>query len=309
MDALYVATDREGIDRANDAEVMWALPTISDGTFQPGAPTTSKGAPLILRNSVGLLGALDEAIFVAESLDATENDASKGASYTKSARLLSKTNWDGESAARFALDCAEHVIEDLADVKLPDGTSLGEVIAQARGVIESLEPSDTHNLGLFARLSAVRRLRRRGGELGDFARELLVEDVQSDINALDDPAYAALAALVDAVLGAVEAIRSIALPRYVRAREDPVDEHSDNGPSSIPRIVSTPWGPIAIGAEHRSAYEPSWAAARDATSRARDAIADRKGEKAAIDERAWQAERLVRYLHESQIQRDSSIAQ
>ena len=304
-DALYVATDREGIGRALDADVKWDLPTITNGSWTPGEPTISKGAPLVLRNIASLLDALDEEIFVAEALEKTKDAENPGTVLTKSARLSSKTSWDTEAAAHFALDCAEHVSHDVAEVRLPDGTSLGDVIAQARKVLETLESDDAHNLSLIARLSAARRLRKRGAEIGDFARELLAEDVQSNVNALDDPAYTAMAALVDAVLGAVEAIRSLALPRYVHSREEPIDEHSVGEASSIPRILTTPWGPIAIGAEHRSPYAPSWAAARDAAGRARDAMIDRSGREAGEKERSWQARRLEGYLHSSALPRGS----
>ena len=98
------------------------------------------------------------------------------------------------------------------------------------------------------------------------------------------------------MLAALEALRHLAMPRYVRSREDPLDEHPTDAPSTGRAIIPTPWGPIVLGAEHRSPYEPAWAAARDAAMRARESAAGDQGPATEHAERAFQADRLERIL-------------
>ena len=294
-DQLYVATDARGVQRFDELEVVWGLP---EGTT-PGAETS--GAELELRDAATLIEELGERIFVAEPSGGEDADPRPGVVRTSSARLIRETAWDTERAARLALDCAEHVLDEAATATLPGGATLAEVIAEARTVLERSSEHAEQRLGVLARLSAARRLRHHGDELGDAAFDTLHADTEAEIEALDDPEWGTIAAVRDAVLGAVEAVRHLALPRYVEARErafaEGVDEAS--GTREAPRgMLMTPWGPITLGVEHQAGFAPSWIAARDATSRARDVARARLGDEGAAAELAWQAARLEALLSE-----------
>lgn len=291
-DQLYVATDAHGVERVDDAEIKWTLPS-SDGT--PGT-TTPHGRPAVLRRAMALLGDLDERIFVAGPVGAASDDGA-GTVSADAARLVSETAWDVERAATFALDCAEHVLGDASGAVLPGGATLGEIVSAAREVLERSSEHAEQRLGLVARLAAARRLRRQGEVLGDVAFEALQGDVESALDALDDPAWATVATVRDAVLGAVEAVRHLALPRYVAARESAYEDLHDveeDAPARPSGLLMTPWGPITLGAEHPRGYAPAWVAARDAAQRARDAVSARGGD--LEGERLWQAERLEALL-------------
>jgi len=125
--------------------------------------------------------------------------------------------------------------------------------------------------------------------------EAIGELADEDIDALDDPAWTTIASARDAVLGAIEALRHLALPRYVEGREASYAERarqSDDVASIASPMWVTPWGPIVFGAEHQSAFAPPWLAARDALERARDAVGAASGEEARARELEWQTERL-----------------
>jgi hypothetical protein len=101
------------------------------------------------------------------------------------------------------------------------------------------------------------------------------------------------------VLAAVEALRHIALPRYAATRESVAEELDGHEEQKSPRtgeVITTPWGSIAVGAEHVASYEPAAVCARDAADRARQAVTDRDGAAAGATERRWQVERLETVL-------------
>jgi hypothetical protein len=292
---LYVATNAEGVEEAASGAVPWSLPRLGGDRTLPGDVTAPpEGGELVLYRLAALLEALDERIFFAEPVG--ESDDRVDTVGAQSARLTSETVWGVETAARFALDCAAHVLGEAASTALPDGSTLGDVVGEARVILDRTNPAGEERLGWLARLAALRRLRRLGSELGDVTLARLSGDLGSDLDALDDPAWTTIAACSEAVLAALEALRHLAMPRYVRSREDPLDEHPTDAPSTGRAIIPTPWGPIVLGAEHRSPYEPAWAAARDAAMRARESAAGDQGPATEHAERAFQADRLERIL-------------
>ena len=116
--------------------------------------------------------------------------------------------------------------------------------------------------GAAGRLDA--RRRRRRGEGDSRPHEPGRRTAARTARALDDPAWTTIAACSEAVLAALEALRHLAVPRDERSREEVLDEHPASPPGVGSSFIPTPWGPIALGAEHRSPYESAWAAARDA---------------------------------------------
>ena len=298
-DHLYVATDSSGIEHGGSGDVVWSLPATKVSTY------AASGEMLTLRTAFGLLEVFDEAIFRADPL--TEVLASvDGTVHLAAARLISQANWSSEIATRFALSCAEHILGEAADLTLPDGTSLGEVITRARTLLDELEPDAAEHLGYLARLSALRRLRRERSELGDISLAVLTEDELNDFAALDDPAYATVIPITDAVLASIEALRHHLLPGFdiaLENRRGERDEHEIvDGPTElkIPSTVVTPFGSALVGGGPRvTAYEPSWTGAREAARHARMAVLDRSGEEAERLERTWQAAALSALLESS----------
>ena len=286
-DHLYVATGADGIERSSSGEIAWKLPDEASG--KPGEETTAR-VPIVLRRSTTLLDALDEYVFRAEALGGSKDLGDR--IETTSARLVSRARWDTGLAARFAIDCAEHTLEGSEKVSLPDGNELAPILASARLVLESDERGSDERLGFLARLAAVRRLRKMRDSLSDAVLASTAADLGDDLDTVDDPKWATLAASQEGVLAALEAVRNVALPRYVRSREEAVDEHPDDEPPRSTPLVITPWGPIAFGAEHQSPYVAAWTAARDAAMRAREAAHDRGGDEAQAAELSWQAARL-----------------
>lgn len=290
-DHVYVATGADGIEHTASGEVVWQLPDVATGA--PGTETTAP-VPLVLRRTAALLDALDEHVYRAEAVG--ENRDLGDRIETTRARLVSKAHWDTDSAARFAIDCAAHALEGAEHLALPDGEELAPILAGARLVLDRDEREPDEHLGFLARLAAVRRLRKVRDSLSGAVLASTTADLGDDLDAVDDPEWATLAASQEAVLAALEAVRHVALPRYVRSREEAVDEHPHDEPPTSNPLVMTPWGPIAFGAEHVSPYVPAWTAARDAAMRAREAAHDRGGGDAEAAELSWQADRLGEVL-------------
>jgi hypothetical protein len=291
-DHLYVATGADGIEHAASGEIAWRLP--DDATGAPGAETRSDSARLVLRRPAALLDVIDEHVYRAEAVGESKELGDRVE--TTGARLTSKARWATDTAANFAIECAAHALQGGQDVTLPDGEALASILDDALAVLERDERGADERLGFLARLAAVRRLRRLHDSLSDVVFAKTTADLGDDLDAVDDPKWATLAASEEAVLAALEAVRHVALPRYVRSREEAVDEHSDDAPPASNPFLMTPWGPIAFGAEHVSPYVPAWVAARDAAMRAREAAHDRGGDEAQAAELRWQAGRLGEVL-------------
>lgn len=288
---LYVPTDSNGIQHLGDHERRWLLPSWLEAAWQPGdlAARAPGEHPLVLLSAGALLEDLDERIFVA----VPEPPAPEP--FT-AARLVAEAGWGVTPAASFALDCAEHVLGTAGGVTLPHGPSLAEVIADARRFLEASQAVDENRLGFVARLAAARRMRRDSDQLGGLALAAADDDLRSGLDALDDPEWATVASLGDAVLAAIEALRQIALPRYTASREATYERDDRSAPPPSPQVITTPWGAAVVGGTAALDYVPAYASARDAAERARLVMTDRGGSSSAADERAWQAERLETYL-------------
>ncbi|HLI14672.1 MAG TPA: hypothetical protein VKV23_01285 [Acidimicrobiales bacterium] len=296
-DELFVATDHDGRSHHGGAPVTWHLPAVVDGRTIPGDETAGADAPLVLWRPPGLLDALDSRIFRAEATgEVLANDEAHVEA--RAARLVAATPWDDARAARFALECAAHALGEEADAVLPDGSRLGDVVAEAGEVVASAGTQAEDHLGFLARLASARRLRRQGELVGDLALALLGEDHERARDALEDPAWATLASVAEAVLAAVESLRHLALPRYVEVRERASEAGPPDATGGTASLftVSTPWGPLVPLAERPSPYEPAARTAREAAARARQAVLERAGPAAATAERSFQAQRLSELL-------------
>ena len=268
----YVASDGDGVVR--EGEQRWQLQVDGDtATGDPALPALDADA---------LLEHLEEVVW------ATQGGAAQ----------LHRTGWNPTVAARFALTCAEHALGASADVSLPSGSTLGEVVAEAKRFIEaSASESDERTLARLSVLATARRLRRSGGEIGDLARAIVAEDTEHELEATNDPAWLTAASIADAVLAAVEALRHVAMPRYVGEREEVAGSRDDQvGTAVQPAFFSTPWGDFVVGAEHESPYTPASHLAREASFRARESVREQQGDAAAAAERAWQAGELASLL-------------
>ena len=287
-EALYVSTDRLGVQRQGaPAEQAWEPP----GPSAPGgASSAAPGGPALeLRLLPALLEVLDERVFLAEVLEAAPSSV-PGTVGARAARLVAEQAWDPGRAAGFALDCVEHAFSEEADLELPRGRTIGGVLAEARA---ALDRAGREEPGLFAslgRLAAASHLRRTRALLGSTAVALAREDDEDERDLLDDPAWTALAALGEAVLAALEALRLAVAPRYV-ANEEEAAESGDHAPAKVTEVL-TPWGMVAVGAEHLPQHLPAARCAAEAAERCRQAVADRDGAPAGAEERDWQAERL-----------------
>ena len=136
---LYVATNAEGVEQTASGAVLWGLPRPGGDRILPGEVTAApEGGELVLYRPAALLEALDERIFVAEPVGETDDRVDTAGA--RAARLTSETAWGVETAARFALDCAAHVLGAAASTALPDGSTLGDVVAEARGDPRPHEP-------------------------------------------------------------------------------------------------------------------------------------------------------------------------
>lgn len=286
-DRYYVVTDAAGVARTGEIERHFDL-VAGNGPIG--------GGPVVLRTISALLDELDEVIFEAEPIGATDETAA-GTVHADDARLLRRTAWDPRAAATFALECVDHVVRDERDITIPGGHTIGSILDDAKGFLLDADAQKEGRLAQLARFATARRLSRAGASVGDVARARLEEDLQHEIDAMSDPEWTMLASVVDAVLATVEAIRHIALPHYVAEREESGGERDEQvGLGFIPRIYTSPWGPFAVGAEHESAYTPTSHLAREAAFRARETIADRDGDMARDAESAWQAAQLESIL-------------
>jgi hypothetical protein len=286
-ETYFVPTDANGHQWVGDDEVVWSLPMRSpEGRVEPGDPVSPDiGSPVVLLDLDGLLDDLGERIFVAEAVEA--------ASPAQAARLLRETNWSLHEAARFALDCAEHVVAEPESLKLPSGPTLADVFRAARRYLDRDEKATADGLlERMSRLALARRLRRLGDHVADLAFQITVEDEAADLEAMDDPGWTATAAARDAVLSATEAIRHDAFPRLFESQNRRYE--ADVAVDLPSEVVSTPWGNFTAG--NRAGVVPAWVAARDAAERARQAITDANGAEAGAAERAWQRQRLAEAL-------------
>jgi hypothetical protein len=293
--ALYVSTDANGIEHSATGRVVWKLPV--DGVGQ----VTDIGHPLVLRQPRALLEVLDQHMYLAESPKGVEISAD-GTVSVPAARLNSQTRWNAESATRFALDCADHLLSEVGDFALPDGTSLTKVTADARQLLDGTASDSMEHLGRLARLHALRRLRHERTEIAGASLEQLDEDERKDIDAFDDPAYATAITVTDSVLAAIEALRHYVLPEFYGdledARENREQYATEDRETTIPTptLVSTPLGPVMLHAPHLLPYDPAWTSAREAARHARIAMKDRNGAAGEASELTWQAATLASKL-------------
>jgi hypothetical protein len=293
--SLYVTTDANGVEHSVAGQVVWKLPV--DGAGQ----ATSLGHPLVLRQPRALLEILDERIYLAE----TPKDVKIGSDGTVSvptARLNAQTHWNAAAATRFALDCADHLLGEVGDVSLPDGTSLSKVTNDARKVLDGTASDSMEHLGRLARLSALRRLQHERTEITALSLEELEVDEQKDMDAFDDPAYATVITITDSVLASIEALRHFVLPAGYIDLEDAkenreqyaIEDHQT--PIPAPTMIATPLGPLMLHAPHLLPYDPSWVGAREAARHARSAMRDRSGADGEASELNWQAATLASIL-------------
>ena len=208
---------------------------------------TSTAAPVLLDGDQ-LLDQLGECVFVAEP-----------AGQAGSARLVAGTSWSEQQAAAFALDCVEHILEIVpgsADAELPDGGTLGAIIASARQYLETGAGADNHRLGFVSRIAAARRLRREGTAIGDAAFTAAAQAEGQGVDIMSDPAWETLAAARDAVLAAVEAVRHVAFPFLADRETRRYEAHEEHKVAEVDQ-VDTPWGRFAVGGAGPK-YAPSW---------------------------------------------------
>ncbi|MGH9296780.1 MAG: hypothetical protein ACRDZP_02240, partial [Acidimicrobiales bacterium] len=315
---LFVPTDAAGTQRHDGVSTPWPLPLPSGEdsggsggkAFAPGEVIRAgEGESLALFDLEELVGELGQRIFVAEVVAELARDrpveavgmsvpaVARATAPVAAARLVSETAWSVKTAARFALDCVDHVLLDAASVRLPSGVSFADIVTAARSHLDEggSDGGPGEALGLvqrFSRLALARRLRRESDEVADLAFTLTVEDEAADLDAFDDPAFGAAAALRDAVLAAVEAIRHDAMPRMFEAESARYE--SEALPGAGGGIVGSPWGSFVSGS--RRGAVPAWVAARDAADRAREVVSDDEGSEAARAERAWQGDTLASHL-------------
>jgi hypothetical protein len=272
----------------NPSRRRWPLPEKDDtGGFRPGAIVRlEKDEPLVLRDLDGLLEDLGERIFEAERIPGQEGEQ-------EGARLLAETAWSLGGAARFALDCVDHIVGGSSELKLPGGASVTELIEQARRFLEEGDEKHSGLLQSVSRLALARRLKQQGDDVADVALRFAVEDEAADEDTFSDPAWTAAASLRDALLAAVEALRHEALPSLVEG-ENLLYERDEAAASPEPELISTPWGNFTGGG--LKGVVPAWIAAQDAAARARQAMADTAGPAAGEAERAYQKELLAKAL-------------
>jgi hypothetical protein len=282
----FVATDSTGTQHLPDHRRAWPLP--SPGGEPGGVSRVRPGEhPIVLLDIDGLLDVLGDRIFLAEEVEG-------------GARLLRELPWDLACTATFALDCAEHVLsvlpsDDGAELALSDGTTLGELLAEARSYVSSAGRSDDRRLSALSRLALARRVGKEQQRVAALAMAAVTDDEHHGVYVLDDPRWVNLAALSSALLACVEVLRHVALPRYVAARERAFVVEGDAPPDTGETWV-TPWGPVARVSGHVPTYVPAYVSAREAAERARQAVTDVAGAEAGAREREFQRARLLELL-------------
>jgi hypothetical protein len=285
-DALFVPTDRNGRQFHDGEETVWSFPSRAEdgdgGTAVPGAVKQPPASgQVVLLDLDGLLEELGERIFVATGSGL-------------SPKLVSETAWSLSAAANFALDCAEHVIANAGSVALASGETLADAIAAARRWLQDASGAETGLLARLSRLATLRRLRHQAGEVADAAFDVAIDAEAADEDIFDDPRWTAIAAVRDAVLAAIEAVRHDTFPHISDASSAASESERREGVQSPPTVVDTPWGPFR--STHTSAVVPAWVAATEAAERARQAATDAAGADATASERAWQRDRLAQVL-------------
>ncbi len=281
----FVATDAHGVQHLVDHPRVWPLP----GPDSPGeiAHVHEGEHPLVLLGADALLEELGDRIFLAEEADG-------------GALLVRELPWDLARTATFALDCAEHALSVLGvdgddELRLSDGTTLRELLDEARRYVESAGESDDRRLAALSRLALARRVAKDQQRVAALAMAAVSDDETTELDVIDDPRWAEFAALSSALLACAEVLRHLALPRYVAARERTYEIEGDEAPEAGEAWV-TPWGPVARVSGHVPTYVPAFVSARDAAERARQAVADSFGPEAALAERDFQVARLSELL-------------
>jgi hypothetical protein len=266
------------------------------------ATDITPGVTLILRRADALLEDLDERVFRAASDQGGSPNAS-GTLEVMTARLVAETNWNATSATKFALECARHLLDEVGDVTLADGTSLSAVLDDAERTVDDISSDGRERLDYLARVRALRRLKHARRDIAEQSLEALADDDAKDADALDDPAYEQFAPITDAVLAAIEALRHHVYPHLYLRAEDAVEERLEHSVEDrktlyqMPKMESTGFGPVMFGGGPNIEYDPAWTSAREAARHARMAIKDRNGSTAETAELVWQAEALERTLN------------
>jgi hypothetical protein len=291
---LYVATDAKGVDHSSVDEVSWSLP--EEGKVQ----ITKSDHPLVLRQPKALLEVLDQRIYLADSPADVKID-DDGTASVSTARLTERTQWNAESATKFALDCADHLLGEVGDSSLPNGMSLAKVTADARQVLYGTASEPKEHLGRLASISALRRLRRDRTKIASASLDELDDAMAKDLEAFDDPTFATEQTVIDAVLASIEALRHVVLPALYMAFDDAGESHGDHVVEDSKEQIPTPrWIETGFGAigSHvpKFPFDPAWVNAREAARHARDAMKDHSGVDGENSELAWQASTLSAIL-------------
>lgn len=278
--ARFVATDEDGRQGHADEVTAWSFPEVSNGTLTPGKVVRAAPSGVRLLSLDELLEDLGACIFVADDSDGEP-------------QLSAETAWTPLAAARFALDCADHVLGRLAG-SADVARTLGDVVAAARSWLDKSEGADTGLLGRFSRLAMARRLRHEGDVAGGLAFDFAVDAEAAGVDVFEDANWTAAAATRDAVLAAVEAVRQHGAPHLVQAENARYEESASSSAGALSATFETPWGPFHAGV--RAGVVPAWTAAAEAAERARQSAGDDSGAAAAEAERAWQRARLLAAL-------------
>jgi hypothetical protein len=291
---LYVATDSKGVDHSTVDQVAWSLP--EGGRIQ----LTKSDYPLVLRQPKALLEVLDQRIYLADSPTPVTIGAD-GTASVSTARLTLRTHWNAESATKFALDCADHLLSEVGDSLLPNGMSLVNVTADARQVLYGTATEPKEHLGRLASLSALRRLHRDRTKIAAASLDELDVAIGKDLEAFDDPAFATEQTVIDAVLAAIEALRHVALPALYMGFEDVGETRGDHAVEDSTKQIRTPqWIETGFGAIElhgpKFLYDPAWVNARETARHARNAMKDRSGSDGESRELNWQATTLAAIL-------------
>jgi hypothetical protein len=291
---LYVATDAMGVDHSSADKVAWSLP--KDGNFE----MTKSDHPLVLRQPKALLEVLDQRIYLADSPGEVTIGAD-GTALVPTARLTVRTPWNAESATRFALDCADHLLAEVGDSLLPNGMSLAKVTADARQVLYGTATEPKEHLGRLASIGALRRLRRDRSKIASASLDELGAAMAKDLEAFDDPTFATEQTVIDAVLASIEALRHVVLPALYMAFDDAGETHGDHEVEDSKDQVPTPqWVETGFGAiglhVPKFPFDPAWVNAREAARHARNAMRDHGGADGEVRELTWQATTLAAIL-------------